>query len=651
MKLVTFVSTLALAGALVACGKEEPPPLPETPEFNGETPRIAGDGPSIEETVAAFQAFADEAFSLEGGTEAGFDALNGALPELVSVSYDAKSFNADSGATEFDGLAITINTEPAFGLRAAEARLWGFDEDFLVARLGGERLDESSKLFDRLEAETISYFGVANAVNTLFEAFVTSIEDEEAAQDVDLAIDKFDVTAERMVVSSLNLRPFEFAPAPDSLYDFMDVPEEERGNARKAVELVQQVLAVSRTISIDDAVMYDAKVNLDIMQGSDELDIDQSIQATIGFYGYEDLSGLDIGRAIAYDVRQAQGMTFDDEGSELEEVGYPDGISYRQEETMQFFSYEGLKMDKLAGFLARGEFPGMDQKDLLSLGKWTTRDYTLKLNDGDVFKADRVNFDGEQFSWFIPNKLELDIEGAAIGVQEIGELTLGFLPTEPEEDSEAAGVVMGLQTAISKLDEHDLDTIPFDLNFAGEWNDDTGAFEVRASSESDGFGEGAGFIRLTLPDYDAVRTAMEAEDKEAAFEDAFEQSFALRGFRFFEKDDGGYDKLLGFASDIGKLYPNEGWGAMIGNMDAVQMRQFIATGIRSAKGAASQQLPQAAEWLESMALYYETPGGSLEFLSQPTVTIDMAYMEVADTGPDPQKIVDDLGFSVTYTPE
>jgi hypothetical protein len=344
-------------------------------------------------------------------------------------------------------------------------------------------------------------------------------------------------------------------------------------------------------------------------------------------------------------------MTFDDEGSELEEVGYPDGISYRQEETMQFFSYEGLKMDKLAGFLARGEFPGMDQKDLLSLGKWTTCDYTLKLNDGDVFKADRVNFDGEQFSWFIPNKLELDIEGAAIGVQEIGELALGFLPTEPEEDSEAAGIVMGLQTAISKLDEHDLDTIPFDLNFAGEWNDETGAFEVRASSEADGFGEGAGFIRLTLPDYDAVRTAMEAEDKEAAFEDAFEQSFALRGFRFFEKDDGGYDKLLGFASDIGKLYPNEGWGAMIGNMDAVQMRQFIATGIRSAKGAASQQLPQAAEWLESMALYYETPGGSLEFLSQPTVTIDMAYMEVADTGPDPQKIVDDLGFSVTYTPE
>ncbi|MEM5516691.1 hypothetical protein WNY37_06995 [Henriciella sp. AS95] len=651
MKLLNWVSTIAIAGALVACGKDEPPPLPDESGFSGEMADASEDAPDFEETIKAFEAFADEAFLLQDGSEAGFDELNEALPDLVTVSWDEKSFDDSTGATALTGLAITINTDPAFGLRAEEARLWGFDEGFLAARLRGEQLDVEARLFDRLEAENLSYFGVADAAETLFDSLAAEAEDDDL-DSVDFALDTFEVTANRMVVSNLTLRPYEFAPAPDSLYEMMEVSEDEIENVRMAVGLAQQALAVMRTVAMEDAVVYDAKVDVDIRQGSaDEIMIDQKINADVGFYGYEDVSGFDVGRAIMYNVRQSQSMAMTSPDGTFEDAGYSDGINYKQEESTQFFTYEDLQMDKLAGFLARGDFPSMDEKDLMSLGMWTARDYTLKLNDGEIFTAERVNFDGREFSWFIPNKLELDVKGASVALEEIGNFALTFVPDAADENPEAADAVDDIETALGKLDEYDLDTIPFDLNFTGTWDDASGAFEVRATSESAGFGEGDASFRMTLPDYGAVQTAMESDDKESAFEDAFQNAFEFKGLRFFEKDDGGYDKLFGYAIEVGKLYPQEGWGAMVGSMTPEQIRQYIATAIRSMKNPASQEVAQAAEWLESMALYYETSGGSLEIVSDPTTAIDFAYLDDQQDADNVEQTVEDMGISVTYSPE
>ncbi|MEQ9316465.1 MAG: hypothetical protein RLN72_11490, partial [Henriciella sp.] len=66
---------------------------------------------------------------------------------------------------------------------------------------------------------------------------------------------------------------------------------------------------------------------------------------------------------------------------------------------------------------------------------------------------------------------------------------------------------------------------------------------------------------------------------------------------------------------------------------------------------AAQELPAAAEWLEAYASYYETPGGSIELLVDPTVKLDQAYFEANDQVEDPQQIVEDFGIKVTHTPE
>ena len=297
----------------------------------------------------------------------------------------------------------------------------------------------------------------------------------------------------------------------------------------------------------------------------------------------------------------------------------------------------------------------MAEKDLLSLGTWTSRDYKLRLNGGDIFSADRVSFDGSRFSWLIPNRLAFDIEGAALEVEQVAEFALAFIPTDAEADPESAEAVENIQTAVSKLDEYGLETVPFDFSLSGDWNDGSGKSGFRMAAASTGFGTEDWSLDVTLPDYAAIQAAMNAEDKEAAYEEAFQDAFELGGASYAQSDDGGYDKVFGYAIEIGKLYPQEGWGAMLGAMTPERMRQYIATAVRSGKSAAEQELPVAADWLESLATYFETSGGRFEIVVAPKVTIDKAYFDAVDESmgdePDPAKIVDDLGITVTYSPE
>ncbi|MEQ9317256.1 MAG: hypothetical protein RLN72_15495, partial [Henriciella sp.] len=261
MKNLNLVSVIALSAALAACGPNDPPPLPDVEGFDADRPALSADAPEMDETVAAFQSFADEVFSLDGGTEANFDAVNDVLPDLVSISWDEKAFDAGSGATVFGDFTITINTEPEFGLRAEEAKVWGLDDGFITARMGGERLNETGPIVSRVEMTGLEYYGVANALNQMFEA-MSSTMDEEMQAEFDPVISNFEVKSDKVVLSNLTLRPYEYTPAPDSLYDFLDVPEDEMEQVRENVALFQQIIAVARTIGIEKAAMFDSTVNL-----------------------------------------------------------------------------------------------------------------------------------------------------------------------------------------------------------------------------------------------------------------------------------------------------------------------------------------------------------------------------------------------------
>ena len=649
MKKLAWMSALLVAGMLTACNGEE---APEGPDTASAVPETVADGADWEASIAVLRGLSEDAFNLDGAAEADLTAISEALPDLFSISWDAKAFDEASGATVLQGLKITIATDPEFGLQAEEAEIWGLNSDLIAARLRGERLAETGLAFNRLEARNVSYFGAAGAMNTLFDAFEDTIR-EDTGEDYTIDVETFEASTAEMVLSNVSLRPFELEPVSDAFFERLGLADEDLSQKEieqkemglSALRLLQHVLAVSRSFSVEQGASYDTTASVAMNQTG----MNQTVEVSWDFYGYEGLSGLDLDRAVLVDTRQVQSTEMTDETGEFAEIGLED-FSYDQVETTAFMSYEGVKLDKLASFLVRSEFPMMDEKDLLSLGTWEARDYTLTLNEGDLFEADRVFLDAQDFAWLIPEDLTLEMTGAEIEAEALGEFIVAIMPMD-EADEEAVDFKDKLEEAVSKLEEHGLKTIPFDTSFNASWDETSGETGFSFSMTSEGFGDGLATLDITMPDYGALQAASQAEEIEPALEDALEAAFAFRGARFYEEDLGGYDKLFGYMIAIGKLYPNEGWGATLSGMDVQQMRSFIATMIRSGKGMAAQELPQAADWLESMALYYQTSGGSLDIRVEPPEAITMPYFEGLGSQSDPEEIVEDFGISVTHTPE
>lgn len=339
--------------------------------------------------------------------------------------------------------------------------------------------------------------------------------------------------------------------------------------------------------------------------------------------------------------------------------GFPAGFSLAQSESYGMSAVTNLRLDKAMGYLARSELPGMDERDLLSLGRWDLTDYRAQLNDREIITAESAYFHADSFEWIIPSDLSFGMQGANLNT---GEIT-GFVQILLEvfmdqsasddlgetEQAEMDLVREGIQKAIDLMPEHGLDKIPFDVEFRSTWDADGGPADFSGVFDADGFSKTEFELGLTLPDYAAVQAAYEAEDQEAAFEESFENMFAFRGARYSEQDKGGYDKLFGFAHSLGKEYPDQGWGAMLGNMEPPQLRAYLGTMMRMGKASAAAEFPPAADWLESYASFLES-GGTFEFASNPPQPINKAFIDAqGDEDPEPEEIVEIFGLTVTHT--
>ena len=656
MKRISLGATLVLSTYLTAC--DNPPRVPEFRQgggLSGEEPAGSAPAPAEaagwSEKLATFEAFDAEAYADPESAEADLSNIEGLLPELVSVSWDEQSYDETTGATAFENLRITINTEPAFGVSMDEARLWGFDDDLLIARLNGERLDETGTVFDRLEADGYSLFGAAGAMQAVFDVMEAEIG-EEASSEVDFGVNQFDMTVESTVTGALTLRPFEYVPLSEETYaqltDMLEIEsgelEEEGFDGLQAIRLAQQVIAVGRSVEIERG----SARNMDMTMQIDSPEVSQTVSYTLDFYGYEGLSGYDIGGIYYSGMRQQQGMSFDGEALEAEEV-YPDGLSVDQLLTADYMSYEGIRLDTLAGFLARGEFPGLDQRDLISLGQSAVSNYSYQMGGSEVFRVDEMVVTADEFEWLLPEAIRFDMEGLAIYPGEIGETFLSFIPSG--EDEEMQAVRADIEAGIGLLDEHGFSEIPADVQAAMTWDKDGGETVFSFAAQSEGFGERIARLSINLPPYDSVEAAAEEDELDSAFEELFETHFTFNGARLYESDDGGYDKLFGYLHALGKQHESEGWGATLAGMPPEDLRQFIAVMTRSAKGSVQNDFPQAVDWIEAVASYFETSGGSLDIRLDPPQPLTPDSIEELTRANDDEAWVEQFGISVTHTPE
>lgn len=641
-----WLSGAMAAAVLAACSQTT-----DTPEAP------ATEAVSSDSMLEAFAAVVDERLTVENASEADLSALVAALPDYASLSWDSKSFDAGSGATVFENLAFGFGGEPEFGLNFEEAKVWGLETDLLTARLGGERLEESGPLLTRLEGSNVSYFGVAQAFNSLFGTVMSSIEGD-LPEGAELAFDEFESNTETLVVTGVTLRPWELSLlSPEVVTDLDDeIPAE----AITAVHIAQQLIAITRSIGIENNVSMGTDARLKMRQPGAEWSADFQI----GMVGARDVQGFDVGAYVTRDYSGSQVNEYNSTtmpGEVISLSGFPAGFSLAQSESYGLSSVTGLRLDEAMGFLARSELPGMDERDLLSFGRWDITDYRSRLNDREIITADRAYFNADSFEWIIPSEFSFGMQGATLNT---GELT-GFFQVlfetfmdegaagleDETEQAEAAMVREGLQKAIDLMPEHGLDTLPFDFDLSASWDPEAGPSDFSLEFDADGFGRTAFELGLTLPDYAGLKTAYEAEedDRETAFEELFQATFAFNGARYEEEDKGGYDKLFGFANSLGKEYPDQGWGAMLGSMEPEQLRAYLGTMMRMGKPGAAAEFPPAADWIEAYASFLES-GGTFAFASSPPQPINFELIEsMDDRDPEPEEIVELFGLTVTHT--
>lgn len=632
--------TLGLAClALVSCSqKDEPKP---TDPVN-ERPVSRTDAAS-EPMLTPYLAVLAETPTDADGEAVDLSGLVAALPDYVSLTWDAQRFDEASGATVFDGLQLALSGDTPIGMRLDQTRIWGLETDLLEARLGGQRLSETGPLFDRLDGTGLSYVGMAEGFNAGLDWMLDLMVDGTPPE-VDVEVEEFSFEAQRFVLTGAYLRPWEYSALTSdhiSAWTGEEVTDLPDDLIFDFIHIGQQFVAGMRSLGYANAV---------VEQGTGKLSMrlpDETTQAEfhIGLQGTSGVAGLDVDRNVSFDIRTL-------ETTDMAEIG-----PYTQEEAYRLSSVDGLKLDRLAGFIARSELPDMDQRDLISFGDWAVQDYTLKLNDATVATLKSGQFDFSHFDWFIPTEIDMAVDGLTIDFEEITGFGLALIDALADDPSLLEGEVdgadelaqfqTGLAKALELLPEHGLDTITFSADTRLSWSSETGATAFALNTDANDFGNGAISLSLTLPDYSQIQAAVESDDMEAAMSEAFETQFAFNGLRLFERDGGGYDKIFGFAQAIGQEYPDEGWGAMLGAMEPADMRNYIATMIRIGKTEAEAEFPPAGIWLEEIASYF-AEGGELEIKLAPPQPINKTLIESYDGEPEPAEIVEIFGISVTH---
>ncbi|MEL6830739.1 MAG: hypothetical protein AAFO63_11440 [Pseudomonadota bacterium] len=589
-----------------------------------------------------------------------------ALPENLSVTWVEQTFDDTSGATTWQGFSATVTiADQPLSFVADSLSVWGFDSDLLGSRLRGDRLDEAALLSQRLSAQQFRIEGAAALTEQLFTAWVTDLPDADEFEDLDFSFGRMDIRQEELVIDGLSLKPWEYVPVTSEMLP-AELTEEE-GFLEVALPLVQSGqwwIALTRSLAMDAILATNSRADVDYnMVGSDVTTVyETDLSLAIG------VDGFNLRASLVEDVTYVQGATFDslvDEQSSFEPTSARmlEDFNFERTDSFSFGLVSDIRLDKLMGYFARAEIPSLEERDLMSLGNWHYEDINSIWFGEELISVKHAHLSLDSFVSYIPTSLDFRFEGLTLDLGNAVGLGMRFgdyyaaerkdgAKLDEDEISEAEAFIAALRVAERKLPEFGFDRLTLDYGLSADWSPDTGALSASSGGSAVAIGEELLNIDLTVPTYEQIVETFKSEPTSSAFDQALEESFSFVGFRYVLTDLGGFDRAFAMAQSIGAEYPDEGWGAMLANMDTAQMRTTLSTFVRLAKSEARTEFPPAVAWIESVAEFVETSGGALEISVQPSEPLTSESFD--DPGfeeEDPDWIVSRLGISVTHTPE
>jgi hypothetical protein len=147
------LTAIAMLAGLSACS-----------QGSGAMGPIDVDAKSVEAHVAKL---VSETIKSDAKAPADLASLRALLPKEVSVTWASLTLEPATGATLLTDVKVTPAEMPEVGVGIAELRLWDFDVDLLKARMQGQRLNETAKLARRIDAKSISVFGLADMMGSM----------------------------------------------------------------------------------------------------------------------------------------------------------------------------------------------------------------------------------------------------------------------------------------------------------------------------------------------------------------------------------------------------------------------------------------------------------------------------------------------------
>ncbi len=610
MKLLkSGVAAVALIAFATGCAGT---PDEVTPEISAAWTPVETNAASLESRLVALKA---DAFNMAPAANPNIDAIIEAMPGLVSISYD-EQLTDRSGATVLRGLKLAPAMMPTIGFEVGELRVWGLDGDLAVARLNGQRLDETASLARRVEATNTTLYGLETVISMVM--MMAANEPELAG----LTFDGYNFSIGKIVYDDLVLRPFAMdAKTPEMLDE-----------AGQFFPYLQQFAALNRSFAADTVATYDMTADfsfsLDGVANTGSLAMDLA--------GARGQRGADVDQSIGRGFRYSIDLP-----SAAEASGQPLSMSA----SVDSVSSKGVRLDRVYDHLARGVMPDRNSPGLLSLGVTEFAGESISFNGKEVYTIGGGTMDLSEFHWFIPTKASFSTSNAVYDIKGLMDWV-----QETQGDSFDAEEAEMINNILAAAANYGLDKPSFDGVFGWNWDAASGAGVVDIDFGVDDFMRFNLDFSGILPDFNSV-SALIPDDldqtDEEGLETLFETNTKFSSFNFDIIDEGGLDKGFALAIDVAKLMPEDNSSAaMLRNQTPEGLRQMASSLLFLAAAGAAQEVPAAQEYITMVANFINS-GGALHLAIQPDAPMDIDQIEALEHS-EPDQILETVGLSLTH---
>ncbi|MBI1360757.1 MAG: hypothetical protein GC155_10820 [Alphaproteobacteria bacterium] len=545
-------------------------------------------------------------FKLKADKPADMAALAAAMPKTLALTWDKLQLDEATGATVLTGAKLSQTDGGATLVTADKLSVWGLDVDLLRARFAGQRLQETAPLARRIEAEGLK-LNFASLLGDTMSAYEKSLGRLASPAGAPVPVLKLDAdtttytaTVGRIVVDDLRLRPWE-----------LKTRKLDDGNEwATALPAVQTLVAGFRSIALDTLVYYDTSTEA-------ALSIDgapSTVSVQIKDAGVRGMRGGDVDFASIDGTAMNMSMP----ASTL-------GPATKLTASVDRESLSAVRLDKLAGYLARGEMPPRTETSLLSLGVLSYDGFREAVGGHDLFSVKSVMLDGSGFYWAIPTHARLKITGVTYDVD-------GFMSymreamgaTNPEYAKDLDPRI------IEALNRHGLAKPTMDMEGGWDWDATTGAAHLDGRYSLNGYLDLDFKADGALPNFKNVSDLIPGGFETAKQDELsalFQKDMLVKSAEMNLTDKGGLDNGFQLAVEIMALLPADQQQSLgpLRNATPASLRQLAYSAVYMAADEYAKTEPRQREMMRSVAAFIEK-GGALHLRIEPDKPLPLSQL-------------------------